>query len=110
MSAANCSGVLATTNEPVSSIILTRIGPSLTVLVPILIIETVLSVLIALAVAYVRGSLTDRAVMIACTMLLAASGLDIISAFTAVVACINNTGKLRVRHTHARDYKQPNRL
>jgi len=31
-------------------------------------------------------------VMIVCTMLLAASGLDIISAFTATVACINNTG------------------
>jgi len=26
------------------------------------------------------------------TMLLAASGLDIITAFSAVVACINNTG------------------
>ena len=26
------------------------------------------------------------------TLLLAASGLDVISAFTAVVACINNTG------------------
>jgi len=38
------------TNEAVSSIIATRIGPSLTVLVPILIIETLLSVVIALGV------------------------------------------------------------
>jgi trk system potassium uptake protein TrkH len=30
--------------------------------------------------------------IIAMTMLLAASGLDIISSFTAVIACINNTG------------------
>ena len=30
--------------------------------------------------------------MVAMTMLLAASGLDIITAFTAVVACLNNTG------------------
>ena len=30
--------------------------------------------------------------VIAMTMLLAASGLDIITAFTAVIACINNTG------------------
>ena len=32
------------------------------------------------------------AVMTAATLLLLASGLDVISAFTAVVACINNTG------------------
>ena len=32
------------------------------------------------------------AVMIAATLLLLASGLDAISAFTAVIACINNTG------------------
>ena len=32
------------------------------------------------------------AVMIAATLLLLASGLDVISAFTAVVACLNNTG------------------
>lgn len=61
-------GVSWATNEPVSQIIATRIGPSLMVLIPILIIETVLAVTIALAVAYVRGSLTDRALMIACTV------------------------------------------
>jgi len=32
------------------------------------------------------------AVMIAATMLLLFSGLDVVSAFTAVIACINNTG------------------
>jgi trk system potassium uptake protein TrkH len=32
------------------------------------------------------------AVLIGATMLLLASGLDIVSAFSAVVACINNTG------------------
>jgi peptide/nickel transport system permease protein len=61
------------TNEPVSQIIMTRIGPSLTVLVPMVIIETVLSVLIAVGVAYVRGSLTDRAVMIGCTVAMSVS-------------------------------------
>src|SRR5512147_1167454 len=40
------------TNEPVSQIIATRIGPSLTVLVPMMIVETILSVLIAVGVAY----------------------------------------------------------
>ena len=55
------------TNERISSILGTRLGPSLMVLVPILILETILAIGFALAVAYVRGSLTDRAVMIVCT-------------------------------------------
>lgn len=66
-------GVSWATNEPVSQIIATRIGPSLTVLVPILIIETILAVLIALGVAYVRGSLTDRAIMVVCTVAMSIS-------------------------------------
>lgn len=66
-------GVSWATNEPVSHIIATRIGPSLTVLVPILIIETILAVLVALGVAYVRGSLTDRAIMVVCTMAMSVS-------------------------------------
>ncbi len=61
-------GVSWATNEPVSQIIATRIGPSLMVLVPILVVETVLAIAIALAIAYVRGSLTDRALMIAATV------------------------------------------
>jgi peptide/nickel transport system permease protein len=60
-------------NEPVSHILATRIGPSLTVLIPILIIETVLSLLIAVLVAWVRGSLTDRAIMVSCTLAMSIS-------------------------------------
>jgi len=56
------------TNERVSSIFLTRLGPSLTVLVPLLLTSTLLGMACAMLVAYVRGSLTDRAVMIACTV------------------------------------------
>ena len=56
------------TGEPVSSIILTRLGPSMTILVPLTILETVIAIALALAIAFRRGSLTDRAVMIACTM------------------------------------------
>ena len=55
------------TNERISNILGTRLGPSLMVMVPILILETILAIGFALAVAYVRGSLTDRAVMIVCT-------------------------------------------
>jgi peptide/nickel transport system permease protein len=56
------------TGEAVSHIITTRLGPSLTVLIPLTLLETVLGIALALAVAFVRGSLTDRAVMICCTI------------------------------------------
>ena len=56
------------TNEKVSTIFATRLGPSLTVLVPMLIVGTLLSMGMALLVAYWRGSLTDRAIMIGCTV------------------------------------------
>ncbi|MFZ3002561.1 MAG: ABC transporter permease [Undibacterium umbellatum] len=56
------------TGEAVSSIIGTRLGPSLTVLIPLTIIETLIAIALALAIAFKRGSLTDRSVMIACTV------------------------------------------
>ena len=56
------------TSEAVSQIILTRLGPSLTVLIPLTIIETVVANLLALWIAFKRGSLTDRGVLIACTV------------------------------------------
>jgi len=61
-------GVSWATNERVSDIFLTRLGPSLTVLVPLLIIDTVLAIAAAMLVAYLRGSITDRMVMISCTV------------------------------------------
>ncbi len=79
-------GASWSTNEAVSSIILTRIGPSLTVLIPLLIIETLICVALALAVAYVRGSLTDRMVMIACTVGMSISILVYIIVFQYVLA------------------------
>jgi peptide/nickel transport system permease protein len=60
-------GASWSTNEKISNILGTRLGPSLMVLVPLLFLETLLAIAFALAVAYVRGSLTDRAVMIVCT-------------------------------------------
>ena len=61
-------GASWSTNERVSQIFATRLGPSLTVLIPLLAISTLLSMAAAMLVAYVRGSLTDRAVMVACTV------------------------------------------
>lgn len=79
-------GASWSTNEPVSHILATRLGPSLTVLVPLLIIETLVAVGLALAVAYVRGSLTDRMVMIICTVGLSISILVYIIVFQYVFA------------------------
>jgi peptide/nickel transport system permease protein len=56
------------TGEPVSHIMATRLGPSLTVLIPLTILETLTGVALALGLAFMRGSLTDRAVMVACTV------------------------------------------
>jgi peptide/nickel transport system permease protein len=56
------------TGEPVMHIIATRLGPSLTVLLPLTILETLLGIALALSVAFVRGSLTDRLVMVVCTV------------------------------------------
>ena len=56
------------TNERVSQIFATRLGPSLTVLVPLLIISTLVAMAGAMVSAYMRGSLTDRAIMIGCTV------------------------------------------
>src|SRR5258706_1726802 len=61
-------GVSWATNEKVSEIFATRLGPSLTVLLPLLVIDTLLAIAAAMLVAYVRGSLTDRLVMIGCTV------------------------------------------
>ncbi|AEK63005.1 ABC transporter permease [Collimonas fungivorans] len=56
------------TGESVANVIMTRLGPSMTVLIPLTILETLIAVALALAVAFVRGSKVDRAVMVACTV------------------------------------------
>jgi peptide/nickel transport system permease protein len=61
-------GASWSTNEPISRIFATRLGPSLTVLVPMLAIGTLLAMAAAMLVAYLRGTLTDRTVMIATTV------------------------------------------
>ena len=79
-------GASWSTNEQVSHILATRLGPSMTVLVPLLILETVFAIGLALAVAYVRGTLTDRMVMIVCTVGLSISILVYIIVFQYVFA------------------------
>ena len=64
-----------TTNEAISSIFATRLPATLTIMIPILVLEVILAILAGLAVAYVRGSLTDRAIMIITTIALSISFL-----------------------------------
>ena len=63
------------TNESVAKIFQTRLPATLTVMTPILVIEVLLGTLAGLAVAYVRGSLTDKTVMVICTMAMSISFL-----------------------------------
>jgi len=79
-------GVSWATNESVSNIFRSRLGPSLTVLVPLLVISTLLGIAAAMLVAYLRGSLTDRAVMVACTVAQSVSILVYILVFQYVLA------------------------
>ena len=69
------------TNELVSHIILTRVGPTLTIMLPVVFITSGLAVLFAVLVAYVRGSLSDRMVMIICTVAMSVSFLVYIIVF-----------------------------
>lgn len=69
------------TGENVSSLIRSRLAPSLTLLLPLTVLETLCGVALALALAFVRGSLTDRMVMLACTAGMSVSILVYIIAF-----------------------------
>ena len=63
------------TNEPVGAMFATRLPATLTVMAPILVLDILLAIPIALGVAYVRGSLTDRAIMVVTTVALSISFL-----------------------------------
>jgi peptide/nickel transport system permease protein len=74
-------GTSWSTGESVSHVILTRLGPSLTILIPLTVLQTFFAVALALAIAFVRGSLTDRMVMAACTISMSISILVYIILF-----------------------------
>lgn len=63
------------TKEPVSHIFMTRLPATLTISVPILILEVTLAIPIALAVAYYRGRLFDRTVMMISVLAMSVSFL-----------------------------------
>jgi len=63
------------TSEAVSNIFATRLPATLTVMIPILVLEIALAIPLALGVAYVRGTLTDRGIMVLTTVALSISFL-----------------------------------
>jgi len=69
------------TNEPVSHLLASRLPATLTIMIPLLVMQTTIAVLLALAVAYVRGSLTDRVVMVVTTVAVSISFLVYIIVF-----------------------------
>jgi peptide/nickel transport system permease protein len=69
------------TNEPVSQLFMSRMPATLTVMTPVLLLEVLLAIPLAMGVAYVRGSLTDRAVMITTTVAVSISLLVYVIVF-----------------------------
>ncbi len=63
------------TNESVANLFATRLPATLTVMTPILVLDALLALPIAMWVAYRRGSLTDRTIMIVTTIALSISFL-----------------------------------
>jgi peptide/nickel transport system permease protein len=63
------------TNEAVSHLFATRLPATLTVMVPILVLDVLLALPIGMWVAYRRGSLSDRVIMVATTVALSISFL-----------------------------------
>jgi peptide/nickel transport system permease protein len=63
------------TNEAVSNLFATRLPATLTVMLPILILDVIVALPIAMWVAYRRGSLADRTIMVITTVALSISFL-----------------------------------
>lgn len=69
------------TGEAVGHLLATRLGPSLTVLLPLTVLDTGCGIALALGLAFMRGSLGERAVMLLCTVAMSVSMLVYIIVF-----------------------------
>ncbi len=74
------------TNESVANLFASRLPATLTVMIPILILEVVLAIPLAMLVAYKRGTLTDRSIMIISTVALSISLLVYVIVFQYLFA------------------------
>lgn len=68
-------GTSWSTQQPVASMIASRVGPSLTLTGSLLVVSLLVSIPLAALVAYFHGGLTDRVVTIACTVAMSISAL-----------------------------------
>ena len=74
------------THESIAHLFATRLPATLTVMLPILILQTLLAVPFAMLVAYLRGGPVDRAVMIGTTLMVSISLLVYVIVFQYVFA------------------------
>lgn len=74
------------TNESVANLFATRMPATLTVMLPILVLEVILAIPFAMAVAYLRGTLTDRVVMMITTVAVSISLLVYVIVFQYLFA------------------------
>ena len=77
-----------TTNEAISEIFAKRLPATLTIMLPILLLEVALAIVAGLAVAYVRGSLTDRMIMVITTVALSISFLVYVIVGQYLFGCV----------------------
>jgi len=66
-------GASWTTGEPVAQLFASRLPASLTLMLPLLVIETVVCLVLAVGLSWVRGSRLDRGVMVFFTLLMSVS-------------------------------------
>lgn len=74
------------TGESVSQVILTRLGPSLTLLIPLIILQTLVAVSLALLTGLFRGQWIDRSLMVLCIFAMSVSILVYIIVFQYYLA------------------------
>lgn len=72
--------------ESVGHVIITRLGPSLTLLIPLIILQTIIAVSLALLVGLFRGRWIDRSLMLLCTFAMSVSILVYIIVFQYFLA------------------------
>lgn len=79
-------GVSWSTGENVNQVMLTRIGPSLTLLIPLIILQNLISITLALWIGLVRGTWIDQSLMALCTIAMSISILVYIIVFQYLLA------------------------
>jgi peptide/nickel transport system permease protein len=73
-------------NQKISTLIFNGMGPSLALAVPIFLVETVVSIAIALVAAFYRNTLTDRAIVVSSVIMMSVSYLVYIMVAQQVLA------------------------